>query len=67
MPLVRHACITPFDIILYSGWNFRSGFGSAAIPKGNVNTYLQMAWQEYFPKLLKPIGELYSREANSFE
>lgn len=45
------------DLILYSGWNYRRSFKMLGIPKEKL-IYLHTAWQEYFPKLLKPIRDL---------
>ncbi|MCJ7631381.1 hypothetical protein MUP77_03110, partial [Candidatus Bathyarchaeota archaeon] len=48
----------PFDYILFTGWSFRFGFGQLGMPVGNLEDYLHMAWQEYFPKLLVPLDEV---------
>jgi hypothetical protein len=47
---------TPYDIALYAGYKFRTGFSQRLMSNDRVDILLSHQWKTYFPKLLKPIS-----------
>ena len=57
---LRKYGFSPYDFLLYRGWTARTGFTRFGLPP-EKRVHLRTAWQEYFPKLLKPLSDfLYS-------
>lgn len=57
--LVEKYQFNPPDLTAYAGWSVTQSFAAVGIPaKPILNIYYHSAWQNYFPKLLKPIKDL---------
>jgi hypothetical protein len=48
----------PYDLTVYAGWTFKTGFERIGMSSGQLDSYLHFAWRRYYPKLLKPIAML---------
>ena len=46
---------TPYDIAAFTGLTIRTGFSQIDMSKEMVDTFLNVTWKQYFPKLLRPI------------
>lgn len=57
--LVTQYQFDPYDLCAYAGWSLKHGFGTVGVPVSpQLDVYMHSAWQNYFPKLLKPINDL---------
>jgi len=54
---VRYYNFDPFDVTAFAGWTYSTGFGGMGVASSQLDTYLHLSWQRYYPKLLKPIEE----------
>lgn len=46
---------TPYDIAAYTGLTVRTGFSQVDMSEEMVDTFLNITWKQYFPKLLRPM------------
>jgi len=53
--LAGHYNFDPYELVIYAGWTFRTGFSALGLPSGQLDTYLHLGWKRYFPKLLRPL------------
>jgi hypothetical protein len=51
--LVTRYEFTPYDIAVYTGLTFRTGFSQVDMSEEIGDTLLHSTWKQYFPKLLK--------------
>ncbi|UCE96538.1 MAG: site-specific integrase [Candidatus Bathyarchaeota archaeon] len=49
--LAQYYGFSPMELCQFAGWTFRAGMGAS----GQLDTYLHLSWQNYFPKLLRPL------------
>lgn len=53
--LVSHYHFDPYDVTAFAGWSYSTGFGGMGVASSQLDTYLHLSWQKYYPKLLKPL------------
>ncbi len=58
--LTEYYQFEPYDLTLISGWTVGTTFGALGIrASANIDSYVHLRWQSYFPKLLQPIKQFY--------
>ena len=46
------------DVTAYAGWTYSTGFGGMGVASSQLDTYLHLSWQRYYPKLLKSLDQV---------
>lgn len=53
--LVTYYNFDPYDLTQYAGWTFVGAFGKGQGASGMLDSYINLSWKRYFPKLLRSI------------